>query len=273
MMVGQRGSSLALWPDMADFLATMAKSSRARADQLHPAEVRSHAAMRTPPRLNVDGFIIIAECKLSAPSVGVLTAPDDPTGEARRRAKVYADAGATAVSVLSEPSRFAGDIDHVLAASACSAPVMRKDFLVDPAQVWEARAAGAGGVLLIATMLKDDILLEMLHTAAEADLFVLVEGFDADDLERIGAVAHGWTGSQPFLAGLNCRDLRSLQVNPNRFAELAPHLPTHVPVLAESGIEDGDGAKRVRDLGYGGVLIGSALMRADDPAAVIRSLR
>jgi indole-3-glycerol phosphate synthase len=258
---------------MADFLATMASSSRIRADQLHPAEVRSHAAMRTPPRLVVDGFIVIAECKLSAPSVGVLTAPDDPVAEARRRARVYADAGATAVSVLTEPSRFAGDIDHVLAASSCSAPVMRKDFLVDPAQVWEARAAGAGGVLLIATMLKDDVLNEMLRTAAEADLFVLVEGFDADDLERIGAVAHAWKGSQPFLAGLNCRDLRTLQVNPSRFAELAPYLPTHVPVLAESGIEDADGAKRVRDLGYGGVLVGSALMRSDDPAAVIRSFR
>ena len=258
---------------MADFLNEMARLSRRRADRVHPATVRSDAEWKRPPVLDASGFVVIAECKLRAPSSGVLASPADPDAEAKRRATLYAAAGASAVSVLTEPSRFDGHLDHVLAASTCSAPVMRKDFLVDPVQVWEARAAGAGGVLLIATMLSDADLSEMLKTAAEAGLFVLVEGFDAEDLARIDSVAPAWTGRQPFLAGLNCRDLRTLQVDVARFEALAGSLPKNVPCLAESGIEDAAGAARVKELGYGGVLVGSALMRAADPGPLIQAMR
>lgn len=258
---------------MSDFLQTMAASSQRRADRLQPALVRSAAAMQRPLMLGDDPFVVLAECKLRAPSSGVLAAPANPIAAARERAATYAKAGATAISVLTEPSRFDGDIDHVTAAAGCGTPILRKDFLVDPAQVWEARAAGASGVLLIATMLSDAVLVELLGEAADAELFVLVEGFDADDLRRIAAVSHGWRGKQRFLAGLNCRDLRSLQVDFDRFEALAPELPPGLTVLAESGIASVDDARRVKELGYGGVLVGSALMKAGDPGELIAGFK
>jgi indole-3-glycerol phosphate synthase len=181
------------------------------------------------------------------------------------------------VSVLTEPTEFHGELVHLAEAAAQLAgarrPAMRKDFLTDPYQVLEARAAGAGGVLVIVAMLEDAQLRELVDCAQRCGLFVLLEAFDHADLERLHAFDTPTEPlAAPLLAGINCRDLRTLEVRFARFAELASHLPRHLPSVAESGIEGADGVRQVASLGYGLALVGSALMRAADPAGALTEL-
>jgi indole-3-glycerol phosphate synthase len=154
---------------------------------------------------------------------------------------------------------------------------MRKDFLVSPYQLLEARAAGAGGVLLITAMLGDRELREMLRATHQLGLFALVEVFDLPDLQRamafISAAGPAVEGGRcRTLLGVNCRDLRTLKVDFGRFAGLAPHLPRGVPCVAESGVESVSQAARVAGLGYDVALVGTALMRAPDPGRLAREL-
>jgi indole-3-glycerol phosphate synthase len=229
--------------------------------------------MPKAPPLRLGSFDVIAELKLRSPAAGALAVADfDRSSQVAE----YARAGAAAVSVLTEPDEFQGSLEHLREAaerlqnSAC--PVMRKDFVTDPYQVIEARAAGAGGVLLIVALHDDAELNAHLACASELGLFVLLEAFTADDLDRIGALKIDSTRA-PVLAGVNCRNLRDLSVDFGRFAELAPRLPAHVPCVAESGIESATDARKVADLGYRLVLVGSALMRRSDPAAALVELR
>lgn len=263
---------------MSGLLARMAVTSRERADEAMAAvplaDLRARAlAMPTAPPLVLGAFDLLAEVKLRAPSAGALATPDDPPAEAARRALAYASAGAAAVSVLTEPTRFDGDLSHLAAAAArCPVPVMRKDFLVDPYQVWEARASGAGGVLLIARMLDDDALRGLLDAASEAGLWALVEAFDAADLERAASVASSWASPQPLLVGVNCRDLVTLAIDFDRLLDLAYRLPDGVVAVAESGVATEDDARAVAAAGYRMALVGTALMKASDPAALARRL-
>jgi indole-3-glycerol phosphate synthase len=150
---------------------------------------------------------------------------------------------------------------------------MRKDFLTDPYQVLEARAAGAGGVLVIVTMLDDAQIAALLDCARELSLFVLLEAFDRADLERIAELGAGAApGSTALLAGVNCRDLRTLDVEPRRFAELAQYLPAQLPAVAESGIESARDVRELAELGYSLALVGSSLMRAPDPGEALAGL-
>jgi indole-3-glycerol phosphate synthase len=181
--------------------------------------------------------------------------------------------------VLTEPAEFSGELAHLVEAAAAAAPVpvMRKDFLVLPYQLFEARVSGAAGVLLIAAMLDDAALREMLDLALELGLFVLVEVFDRADLDRaLAALATAGPALDPgrcrWLIGVNCRDLRTLAVDFGRFAELAPVLPQHVPLVAESGVQTEEEAAQVAALGYRLALVGTALMRATDPAAKLAGL-
>jgi indole-3-glycerol phosphate synthase len=251
-------------------LQRMAASSRARvrgarAREPESALLRRASAMPAPPPLVLDGFDLIAELKLRSPAAGGLAdAAFDRLGQIR----AYAEAGAAAVSVLTEPSEFAGSLDDLRAAAAALTPhrlpVMRKDFLTEPYQVLEARAEGAGGVLIIVTMLSDAEVGALLAAAAEQGLFALLEAFDANDLERIGALGPR-DGGPAVLAGVNCRNLATLEVDFDRFAALAPLLPRHLPVVAESGIGEAADVARVASLGYRLALVGSSLMRAADP--------
>ncbi len=177
------------------------------------------------------------------------------------------------MSVLTEPAEFKGELAHLEDAAAqlkpAKIPAMRKDFVTDPYQVLEARAAGAGGILVIVTMLDDATVRALVDSARECGLFVLLEAFDRADLERL---AHYDAASRandpaPILAGVNCRDLRDLDVRFARFAELAPYLPKHLPTVAESGIATMEDVATVARLGYRLALVGSSLMRAADPAA------
>ncbi len=259
-----------------DFLAAMAAASaeRARATlaqfSLEELESRAMAAPLPPSlKLNGSGFDVIAEVKLRAPSAGEL-APE--TTDVVGLALNYARAGAAAVSVLTEPARFGGSLEHLgVVADALrehGVPAMRKDFLVHPSQVFEARAAGAGGVLLILPILADDLLAQMLETARAAGLFVLLEAFDADDLARCHTLDH----SEDLLLGLNCRNLRSLAVEPARFAELVSKFPNGLPRVAESGLASAADVAAVAELGYELALVGSALMQAKQPDELLADM-
>ena len=264
---------------MSGFLDEMGRASRARTDaarareSIAALERRAAATPAAPPlALAPEGFDVIAEIKRRSPAAGALATAGDDWLE---RAREYARAGAAAVSVLTEPTRFDGALTHLEAAAAAlrplGVPAMRKDFLVDPYQVLEARAAGAGGVLLILRMLSAAQCAELLDAAARCGLFVLLEAFDADELARAGELARGRAGRDPLLVGLNCRDLQTLRVVPARFATLASSLPEAAPAVAESGVETAQDARRLRRLGYRLALVGSTLMSHPDPAQWIRS--
>ncbi len=251
---------------MSDFLDIMAASSAERARAAAPAsELRSRIADRAPPpRLVLGAFDIIAEVKRRAPSSGQLAGAGL---DVVAQASAYAAGGAAAISVLTEPSRFDGALEHLEAvAAAVSVPAMRKDFLVDPVQVLEAAAHGAGGVLLILRMLDEVRLGEMTAAAHEHGLFVLIEAFDAEELARVPAGC-------PDLVGLNCRNLATLQVDPARFAERVGAFPAGCTKVAESGLANAEDAGRVRALGYEMALVGSALMRTGDPTALVAAMR
>jgi indole-3-glycerol phosphate synthase len=227
-----------------------------------------------PLRLDPHGFDVIAELKLRSPSLGDLSAATvDPVG----RLTAYAEGGAAVCSILTEPTRFDGDLDHLrLAAETLQpygVPAMRKDFLVDPYQVIEARAYGASGVLLIVRMVPRERLVEMLDCAADLGLFVLLEAFDADDLEIAGAIARERSGrDEQVLMGLNCRDLETLEIDSRRFATLRGRLPLEWPAVAESGVQTPQDAARVARLGYRLALVGTSLMRRLDAAQAVQEL-
>jgi len=262
------------------FLERMAAASRERVERARATESDTKLARRAertarPPALVLDRFDVIAELKLRSPAAGGLA---DAGFDSRAQLAAYARGGAAAVSVLTEPTEFKGELAHLADAAvqlkAARVPAMRKDFVTDPYQVLEARAAGAGGILVIVTMLDDAAVRALVDSARECGLFVLLEAFDRADLERLAPYDHAARGrdAAPLLAGVNCRDLRDLDVRFGRFAELAPYLPKHLPAVAESGIATADDVAAVARLGYRLALVGSSLMRAADPAAALAAL-
>ena len=265
---------------MSGFLEQMAATSAARVRRAKASVAEAtllERAQRTPAppplRLAADGFDLIAELKLRSPAAGALGAAD---ASMAAYVTAYAHAGAAAVSVLTEPTRFDGALTHLSDAARALAPhrvpAMRKDFLVDPYQVLEARVAGAGGVLLIMRMLSRETLAALIECARSQGLFVLLEAFDAGDLERMHEVVAADAGRSTLLAGVNCRDLATLEVVPERLLELAPLLPGGVPPVAESGVAVAGDARRLAAAGYRLLLVGSALMRDQDPAGLARAL-
>jgi indole-3-glycerol phosphate synthase len=224
-------------------------------------------------QLDPSGFDLIAELKLRSPAAGPLSRQSDSVAG---RVVAYARAGAAAVSVLTEPSRFDGTLAHLKSAAGALAPLavpaMRKDFLVDPYQVLEARVAGAGGVLVILRLLPRDELTALLDCATASGLFVLLEAFDAHDIELMHELLAAHHGSNQLLAGVNCRDLATLEIVPQRLLELAPLLPASVPRVAESGVVSIADAGRVAAAGYELALVGSALMQGKDPGALASQL-
>ncbi len=256
---------------MSDFLRQMAAASAARAERLPRAFPAADLDKPLYP-LVLDGFDLIAEIKARSPSEGALVAEGDDRAE---RARQYARGGAAAISVLTEPSRFGGALEHLAkVAAAVSVPAMRKDFLVDLRQVQEARAAGASGVLLILALLDEPELRAMLDCAFELSMFVLLECFDERDLERVAKLLDDGTvarhaAERLLLVGINSRDLRTLRVDAGRLAALAPRLPEGAIAVAESGLDDAADAGRVAGFGYRMALVGTALMRAAEPAVLV----
>ena len=266
---------------MSGFLQELARSTLERvskARSLEPREAlwqRASEAPAAPPlNLSASGFDVIAELKLRSPAKGVLrTASEDICA----RVAAYADGGATAVSVLTEPYRFDGSMAHLARASETLAPrrvpTLRKDFIIDSYQVMEARALGAGGVLVILRMLDHGRIVELLDCAAMLHMFVLLEAFDEEDLACARQIVTERAGRrEQILVGVNARDLDTLQVVPGRLEALAAKLPSGVPHVAESGVSSAEDAAQLARAGYQLILVGSALMADDQPQALLREM-
>jgi indole-3-glycerol phosphate synthase len=210
-------------------------------------------------------FDLIAEVKPRSPSEGAFPQRSPGTG-----AEAYERGGAAMISVLTEPSEFGGSLDLLRTVSAAvSVPVMAKDFIVDPYQVYQAHQSGADGILVIARILDDAPAAVILDAVAELGMFALLEAFDGVDLARIPALA---AGRPEVLVGVNCRDLDTLDIVPERHEELAGQLPPGKVAVAESAIGVPADVERVASLGYGAALVGSALMRSGDATGLVRSM-
>jgi indole-3-glycerol phosphate synthase len=208
------------------------------------------------------GVAVIAEVKGASPLRGPLRQPFEPVAIARE----YEDNGAAAVSVLTEEHFFAGSIDHLGAVSAAiSLPTLRKDFVTEPYQVFEAAVAGAAGILLIAEVLEGGALSELAEAARSVGLDALVE-FHRPAL-LIAAV-----GAGSGIIGVNNRDLDTMEVDFEHALALAPELPAGVVTVAESAVSEAGDVVRVGRAGYRAVLVGTALMTAASPGAVLREL-
>lgn len=225
------------------------------------------AALAGPPRdlanaLRGPTVALIAEIKHASPSKGVLIEHFDPIA----LGTVYEANGAAAISVLTDAAFFQGSLDDLRAVrAAVDLPVLRKDFVIDPYQVYEARAAGADAVLLIAAALEDAQLADLHALAQDLKLAVLVEVHDEHELERALRIA-------PSLVGINNRDLRTFQVDPATTLRLARLVPQDVTRVAESGIFSGEHVRQMAAAGAHAVLVGEALVRAGDTAALVREL-
>jgi indole-3-glycerol phosphate synthase len=205
---------------------------------------------------------VIAEMKQRTPTMGVLAEEYSPADLAH----AYTEGGAAAISVLTQMASFGGRPEHVMAArAATSLPILRKDFVTDPFEIAEARAAGADAVLLIVAALERSQLAQLLAVAKSRGIAALVEVHD--EAETNAALE---AGAQ--LIGINHRDLRTFAVDLALTDRLRKVIPTSVVVVAESGIRTPDDARRVYEAGANAILVGEALMRADNPADRIREL-
>src|SRR5690242_8866965 len=236
-----------------------------------PLDVMRERALAAPPPRSFAAALrpafggparLIAEVKRASPSKGLLAERFDPVA----RARAYAAGGAAAISVLTEPDFFLGSLDDLRAVRAVvDVAVLRKDFLLDPYQVYEARAAGADAVLLICALLDDAALNELLALARSMGMEALVEAHNADEARR--AVASG-----ADVIGVNSRDLRSFAVDPDVVRRMRPLVPADRLFVAESGIADTLGAAHARAFGADAILVGEALMRSESPEKLARGL-
>lgn len=205
---------------------------------------------------------VIAEIKKASPSAGIMRADFDPAAIARS----YADGGATCLSVLTDVDFFMGSDAYLQQArAACALPVLRKDFVIDPWQVYEARALGADCILLIVAALGDGALLELSLLASELGLDVLVEVHDGAELERA-------LDLPVSLIGVNNRDLRSFETRLDTTLQLRSRVPAGRLLVSESGIHTPDDVARLRAAGVQAFLVGEAFMRAPDPGAELARL-
>jgi indole-3-glycerol phosphate synthase len=216
------------------------------------------AALRRPP-----APALIAEIKRASPSKGLLMADFDPL----RLAAQYAANGARAISILTDEHYFQGSLDYLVQVrrQLPHMPLLRKDFLYDAYQVYEARAAGADAILLIAAGLATAQLSELQALANELGMAALVEVHTLDELEQVLPL-------RPKLVGVNNRDLHTFQVNLETTLQLRPHIPPDVTLVAESGIHSAADAARLGQAGVNAILVGEALVTAPDPAARVREL-
>jgi indole-3-glycerol phosphate synthase len=212
--------------------------------------------------LSRDGLNILAELKPASPSRGVLRDPFDPVSLAR----ALEAAGAAALSVLTEPEFFRGSLKNLRdARKEVALPVLRKDFLFDPWQVWEARANDADSFLLIVAALEDVVLRELIALGRELGMEPLVEVHTTAELDRALA-------AEARIIGVNNRDLKTLTVRMETSFELIDLIPDDRIAVAESGLRTHDDLLRLRDAGFDAFLIGEHLMLAPDPAAALADL-
>lgn len=259
---------------LADIVATTREAVAARKEAVPVAELARAGAHRASlgdrrslaGALSSEGLSVIAEHKRSSPSAGVIregVSLQDVVG-------AYERAGAAALSVLTEETRFGGDLDDLRAAREASGlPILRKDFVVDDYQLHEALAAGADAVLLIVAALAHDELAELHDLAGKLELDAVVEVHDARELAVATDVLGGGGAG---IIGINNRDLATLEVDTRRTFELLGQVPEGALVVAESGFSQRSELQELADAGVDAVLVGEALMRAADIEAACRSL-
>jgi indole-3-glycerol phosphate synthase len=222
-----------------------------------PPVLDAHAGLRG------DLISVIAEVKRSSPSKGTLAAIVDPA----KLAEQYQQAGASVISVLTEERRFGGSLaDLKSVRSAVDIPILRKDFMVDEYQFYEARAYGADVVLLIVAALSARQLNDYYEMATELGMASLIEVHTHDELERAMEI-------NPRIIGINSRNLKTLEVDQKAFGELLPEIPTEIIKVAESGISARGEVELARSFGADAILVGEALVRAGDPISALRTLR
>jgi indole-3-glycerol phosphate synthase len=209
-----------------------------------------------------ENIAVIAEMKKSSPSAGVLREDFDPVA----LAKSYAAHGAAALSILTDEKFFGGNLENLQKArAACALPILRKDFILNPYQIWEARAFGADAILLIVAMLDRSELFELLSVAEESGLHALVEVHNEAELDR--ALLAGAN-----LIGINNRNLQTFEVTQKTTERLSKLIPSSCVRVAESGIASRDEVKRLAACGVDAVLVGSHLMRQRDPGEAVAKL-
>lgn len=239
-----------------------ATKDRVPVTQLRQRPLFQQARRGFEQALAAQGRAIVAEVKKASPSKGLIRADFDPVAIAVR----YADCGARAISVLTEERYFLGHLDYLARIrESVDVPLLRKDFIVDAYQLYEARAYGADAVLLIVAILTDAELTELMWLAEELNLSALVEVHSGDELDRaLNAGAR--------IVGVNNRDLRTFHTTLETTEQLAPRAPRGVLVIAESGIDTIADIERLERGGVRAFLVGETLMRASDPGAKLAEL-
>jgi indole-3-glycerol phosphate synthase len=232
---------------------------RARATQQAPARGFVRAIQR---KLAAGDAAVIAEVKKASPSKGLIRKDFDPAAIARS----YEAGGAACLSVLTDVDFFQGSNAYLgEARAACTLPVIRKDFIIDPYQVYEARMIGADAILLIVAALEDGPMIEMANLAHELGMDVLVEVHDIDELERA-------LQTDCQLIGVNNRNLRTFEVSLDTSLELKAAMPADRIMVTESGIATRDDVARMRGAGIHAFLVGESFMRQPDPGAALKAM-
>jgi indole-3-glycerol phosphate synthase len=208
------------------------------------------------------GTNVVAELKRASPSLGIIREEYAPAALAAS----LEEAGAAALSVLTEEDFFSGSLAHLKDASkATKIPILRKDFIVDPWQVWETRAAGADTLLLIAAILGDQLLRELLRQARALGMEPLVEVHTREELDRV-------IDAGGRVIGVNNRDLATFEVRLETSLELVQRIPEDLIAISESGLRTQEHLAMLRQAGFDGFLIGEHLMKQAEPAAALRAL-
>lgn len=238
------------------------RESRTSLDDLKSKVAGMRPCRPVLPLLRGEGIAVIAEVKRKSPSKGALADIENPAA----LACAYEAGGAHVISVLTEGRRFGGSLADLAAVrAAVDIPILRKDFIVSSYQLWEARAWGADMVLLIAAALDQPTLVSLHERAKSIGLSVLVEVHDADEVMR--AVDAG-----AEIIGVNARDLRTLEVHRDQFAQVAPVIPEHIAKVAESGVRGPQDLLDYAKAGADAVLVGEALVVGKDPQSAVHSL-
>ena len=248
----------------------VAADSLAEKDLLSLCESMEHLEAIDLPS---NDFHIITEIKKQSPSMGRLAAE---SFDVEQQAMSYIDGGASLLSVLTEPSRFSGGLEdlQLVADLEHSIPVMRKDFLVHPYQVSEARHYGANGVLIILAIVDEGQIRAMIQRAIDHGMFVLLEAFTKKELHLATRILTTFADhSEQLLVGVNCRDLNTLEVHFSNFEKLATDLPSNTICVAESGVNNLEDLQCVIEMGFGAALIGTALMQSNKPTEKLNEMK